>query len=228
METGTTGLVRTRTISERRAIVERRRGPISIGDAIDVVVQLRPGDEETIDNIRALLGIGSEPTTMALPNVGAWKPSTTDAIAPSPVQPVVSPSVPVEAMATSTGDAATAAIEARLIRTGTGPPPPPEWAVKPGGGIGSATRTAAPPPPPPLFGPPRGRAILSTTLATVVDEGDVDLERVVERLAAGDVITSLPRLPSLTLRRGVQLLIDRGPGLESVPRRRQSARPSSR
>ena len=95
--------MRKREGPERRAHVKSRRGPISLGDAIDVVVQLRPGDEETIDNIRALLGIGSEPTTMALPNVGAWKPSTTDAIAPMPVQPAVSPSVAVEAKASLAG-----------------------------------------------------------------------------------------------------------------------------
>src|SRR5262249_29672133 len=69
-------------------------------------------------------------------------------------------------------------------------------------------------PPRPLFGPPRGRAILSTTLATMVDEGEIDLGRVVEQLAQGKLLEALPRLPSLTLRRGVQLLIDRAAGLD--------------
>jgi hypothetical protein len=67
---------------------------------------------------------------------------------------------------------------------------------------------------PPLFGPPRGRAILSTTLATTVLEGEIDVERIVRDVSNGRPVRHLPRRPSLTLRRGVQLLLDHGPGMD--------------
>ncbi|HEY1306670.1 MAG TPA: hypothetical protein VGF24_24115 [Vicinamibacterales bacterium] len=201
------------TRSQKEA--ETRRGPISIGDGIRAILDLQPRDEETADAIRTLLGIDREPITLSLPNVGPWKPSTQDAVAPGGAQPPVttgSPSIAESPKPQPQGTPMTG-IDIRLTKRGSGPPPPPVWASVKSDVLPVTTRGKAPPPAP-LFGPPRGRAILSTTLATVVNEGDIDLDRVVDGLAGGQVLTSLPRLPTLTLRRGVELLIDRGSGID--------------
>ena len=192
-----------------------RRGPISIGDAIRAIVDLRPRDEATADAIRTLLGIDREPATLALPNVGAWKPSTPEGIAPGSQQTPAAPPSPssTTTVTPQSQSAPIAGIEVRLAKAGSGPPPPPDWASAQTLDMGVTTRGKLPPPIP-LFRPPRGRAILSTTLATVVNEGDIDLERVVDSLAEGQMLSSLPRLPSLTLRRGVELLIDRSAGID--------------
>jgi hypothetical protein len=210
--------VETRSADSRQGAagdVTERRGPISIGDAIRAIVDLQPRDEATADAIRALLGIEREPLTLALPNVGAWKPSTSEAMTSGSPQTPAAPISPASAT-TLTPHAHSApipGIQVLLVKTGSGPPPPPDWASERTLDMGVTTRGTLPPPIP-LFRPPRGRAILSTTLATVVNEGDIDLERVVDSLAEGQMLSSLPRLPSLTLRRGVELLIDRSAGID--------------
>jgi hypothetical protein len=89
----------------------------------------------------------------------------------------------------------------------------PVWLAK-GDALGPASMAVPPPPPPPLFGPPRGRAILTATLATTVEEGDVDIDRVVRTLSERRPLGSLPRRPVPTLRRGVQLLLDIAAGMD--------------
>jgi hypothetical protein len=204
----------TRPPAKARRPLERR-GPISIGDAIRAVVELRPRDEATADAIRALLGIDREEQIDSFAGIGPWKPSTPDAVASAPV-PSDRPLTSLGATQVTTAQPQGAPmidLDVRLARTGAGPPPAPEWADAKADDMDVTARGKAPPPSP-LFRPPRGRAILSTTLATVINEGDIDLERVVEMLASGQMLSSLPRLPSLTLRRGVELLIDRGPGID--------------
>jgi hypothetical protein len=62
----------------------------------------------------------------------------------------------------------------------------------------------------PLLMPTWTRALLSTVLARRANDGPIDLERLVELVARGEVTMQLPRLPRPTLAGGVQLLIDRG------------------
>jgi hypothetical protein len=74
----------------------------------------------------------------------------------------------------------------------------------------SAPEDQTPSPPlDPLFFPRWTRGILSTALATVGDAGQLDVDRIVRLLASGKNLKELPMLPSPTLNRGVQLLIDR-------------------
>jgi hypothetical protein len=89
----------------------------------------------------------------------------------------------------------------------------PAWIDAPGAVMGRASEHAQAPPPPRLFGPPSGRAILSSALSTSIPEGDVDVERIIETLSEAQPVLELPRQLSATLRRGVQLLVDHGPGM---------------
>jgi len=61
----------------------------------------------------------------------------------------------------------------------------------------------------PLFMPQWTRGILSAALATQADDGLLDIERVTEILARCEEVQRLPTLPSRTLGRGVQLLLDK-------------------
>jgi hypothetical protein len=70
-----------------------------------------------------------------------------------------------------------------------------------------------PPPFQPLFAPSWTRAILSLALATPGEHGPVDLHRVVERVSSGEAIARLPRRIVPTLRKSVQVLVDRGAGM---------------
>lgn len=65
----------------------------------------------------------------------------------------------------------------------------------------------------PLFLPSWTRAILSAALATRAEHGAVDVPRVVERLSRGRAILRLPRRLVPTMRKGVQVLVDRGSGM---------------
>jgi hypothetical protein len=69
------------------------------------------------------------------------------------------------------------------------------------------------PPFTPLFWPDWSRAILTAGLSTASEDGALDVDAIVTRLATRTPIPHLPRLPLPTMRRGVQLLLDRGPAL---------------
>lgn len=73
----------------------------------------------------------------------------------------------------------------------------------------SSEEFRAPPPFEPLFLPRLTRGILSAALSTISGDGPPDIEGIVEILASGEYIRQLPKLPQLTLRRGVQLLVDK-------------------
>ena len=66
------------------------------------------------------------------------------------------------------------------------------------------------PPHEPLFARIQQAAILSMVLATEVEEGELDSEKVIDTLASGRPVGRLPRRRVLTLRRGLQLLVDTG------------------
>ena len=70
-----------------------------------------------------------------------------------------------------------------------------------------------PPPLLPLFVPLWTRGILSAALTTDSEDGPLDLESIAESLAHGECIWQLPRLPWPTLRRGVQVLVDKSDAL---------------
>jgi hypothetical protein len=64
--------------------------------------------------------------------------------------------------------------------------------------------------PVPLLNPALARAVLSGALATTAHDGELWVEETVRRIATGLPVTEVPRRPRPTLRRGVQVLVDRG------------------
>jgi hypothetical protein len=65
----------------------------------------------------------------------------------------------------------------------------------------------------PLLTPDWKRGVLEELLTTVGDDGPIDVLAAVAALARQESMTELPRLPRPTLSRGVQVLVDRGPGM---------------
>ncbi|MCM2392550.1 hypothetical protein [Streptomyces albipurpureus] len=70
----------------------------------------------------------------------------------------------------------------------------------------------------PLLVPHWTSAILQAALAQKVAEGPIDIDALIDSLAHGRPITRLPRRPVPTLRYGVQVLVDRGAGMQPFRR----------
>ena len=69
------------------------------------------------------------------------------------------------------------------------------------------------PAPEPLFQPLQQRAILAALAAGRVDDDAIDLPRLVEILGRGETVQALPTRRAWGLRRGLQVLVDDGPGM---------------
>jgi hypothetical protein len=65
----------------------------------------------------------------------------------------------------------------------------------------------------PLLRPGQYRGILSTLLSTTGQHGPINLEQVVRAITRGDVVREIPRRPTPTMARGIQLLLDGGPAM---------------
>jgi hypothetical protein len=78
----------------------------------------------------------------------------------------------------------------------------------------------APGPPPlsPLLAPQWARGILSAALATRAEDGPLDTERVVERLANYENVERFPTVVTRTLRRGAHLLLDKSQAMTPFTR----------
>lgn len=64
-----------------------------------------------------------------------------------------------------------------------------------------------------LLAPGQYRGILSTLLSTTGDHGPLNLEQVVRAITRGQAIRVLPRRPTWTMARGIQLLLDGSKGM---------------
>lgn len=76
-------------------------------------------------------------------------------------------------------------------------------------------RYTPPPRAEPIVGRGRGRA-LALSLAGVAVAGPLDIRRLVEEIARDRPGRTPPRLPRRSLRRGVQLIVERGPALDPL------------
>ncbi|MGW1954323.1 hypothetical protein ACWCPI_16450 [Streptomyces sp. NPDC001920] len=70
----------------------------------------------------------------------------------------------------------------------------------------------------PLLTPHWTSAVLKAVLSRQVDEGPVDIAALIDALAHGRPVPRLPRRPVPTLRFGVQVLVDRGAGMQPFHR----------
>jgi len=102
--------------------------------------------------------------------------------------------------------------QVRLNRvTSPGAPLRPAWVdhIRP---LERAVRAQSPPPES-LLDPRQERALLGGLSACLVYDGSLNVEHLVDALAKGTMPRELPRQPSWTTRRGLQVLVDDGPGM---------------
>jgi hypothetical protein len=187
---------------------------ISLADAVRVLTRLRAGSE-AVDAILALLQLAAVPAAPAAPGV------------PPPVPPLPGPEIGLPP-APPPGATPTAR---EVLRTR-----PPEPAAQPAADLPIVERdtaeSAAPPrrlptlaevladrptrparEPTTLLPPGRQRAILSALCSGPAATGAIDVDELVERIAAREPIRTLPQTVVATTRRGVQVLVDYGEGM---------------
>jgi len=186
-----------------------RRPPlISLADLFTAVAELAPADPDRAREIAALLGLGPVPARVTRPPEPAAPPPEPATPAPGPAP---APAVP------ATEPRAAPGIVPSQLREVAEPGSPVEdgaWleAVAPLGPRAPEQAREAPAVEP-LFEPRWTVGIVFAALATNV-AGRADLARAVEALARGRPLARIPSRPRPSLRRGAQVLVDLGAGME--------------
>jgi hypothetical protein len=185
------------------------RPPISAADLLRAFKAIDPQSDSQKRDIATMLGFDWQPPSTAMQE-GA---GVTRRRPRAPIDDVTPPPPPIEPSLLP--DARTHRTTKTGIRVSTAPParrPLLDWlSVGPALQAGTLGRA---PKPVPLFRPQWTPAILSASLSAREPIGAPDLERAIERIARGEALMLLPRLPILTLARGVQALIDVGDNME--------------
>jgi hypothetical protein len=189
----------------------------ALGDFIRAVAALEPRDSAAVAAVQDMLGLHRRPP-VAEParDVGPWHgslpASETELAVAKPPREVKLDEDAQHSATVRSGDRQPARL--RLVRPASGKPAPPAWVTVPGPRISAEPAVRYTPPAEPLFGGVRLRALLTAVLATDVSEGELDISEVIRRICARRPIAELPRLDVPTLRRGVQLLVDVGRGMD--------------
>jgi hypothetical protein len=181
------------------------------------VAALEPRGPAAIAAVQDMLGLQRRsPVAESARDVGPWHGSL-----PVPGIELVSAQPPLEVKAAADAQPSAAVrpldrrpARLRLTRAASGKPTPPAWVTIPGPRISVESTVRNTPSAEPLFGGTRLRALVAAVLAIDVFEGELDISEVITRICARRPIAELPRLRVPTLRRGVQLLVDVGQGMD--------------
>ncbi|MFI9827555.1 hypothetical protein ACIHIX_07695 [Streptomyces sp. NPDC051913] len=193
---------------------------IWLGDVARALAALGDHDPETLRAVSELLGVtkntsgtGDEIRPSEAPDAGR-RPQP-----PAPARPDIGQTAPVPAFhapATTAGGQDAAGTGPRLlVPVVRASRPPVRWTVP---ALRAASRSGPPPLRQPLLAPRSAPAIVQAAVSRWEPDGDVDIPRAVDRLAKGLPLNTLPRRPAPTLRFGVQVLVDRGLGMQPFHR----------
>lgn len=97
-------------------------------------------------------------------------------------------------------------------------------AVPTAAGLATPTAASEAPASAPILLAPHARAVLKLLAATLGEVNAIDLPRLVARVASGQPIAAIPRRRALTVRRGVQLLLDWGDAMAPLATDREQVR----
>lgn len=176
-----------------------------LADWLRAVEELQPVSDEGIEAIGGLLGLrlkGSGKTLSA---------PTRKAVRPQPSKPATEtePTQPIPE------NKPRRRIDSVLTQGNTSRNPTPHWlAAARHLDAMDAAQVYSALPLEPLFPVRTSRAILSGALATPSSSGPLHLAKIIESLSRGELVRFIPWLSIPTLTRGVQLLIDRGEGMQ--------------
>lgn len=220
----------------------------SIADELRALGWLWPYDVLTRDRILAMLsgsvprGRGDVPAAKQAGSPGAERPVDVSAIVVSPPEKPVAPPADkpddkplrppqplVDGPSQSLTDVTTVRrIERRVMQWLPAPAPSPAGArplaqpfpLSPS----PPPLSMRPPPSAPILSPRQTRAVLTLLAATLGEVEAPDLSRLIARIACGHPVTIVPRQHALTVRRGVQLLIDWGVSMAPFATDREQVR----
>jgi hypothetical protein len=182
------------------------RGQVYLSELAEIIHKLSPLGPESQEMLLPMLHLGQHAGSQQAPR----KPGPSSQLPPSPQR---SPPPPRAPLKPSTEPAALQPIEGtHLVRLRRGSSAqPPDWSQ-----VGSKLEPEPAPVPlpvPPLIESRKQTAILSTALATHVNEGRPLIEPIIRAISRATLLTELPRRSRPTLRRGVQVLVDTGDGM---------------
>jgi hypothetical protein len=177
---------------------------IWLADAVRVLARLRPG-EDAAARVHALLGVGSLPAVSSPPLA---VPPT-----PVPVPRPVAPPPPTAHQVSRSRPPVQPPAETPIVERD-----PPDSTAPPRRLPALAEVLTERPArrrqePTTLLPPGRQRAILSALCSGPAATGAIDVDELVERIAAREPIRTLPQTVVTTTRRGVQVLVDFGTGM---------------
>jgi hypothetical protein len=190
------------------------RPDLGLGDLARCLVALQPADVSTVALVASLLGL-------AIPTAKPEAPGKRD-----------EPTAPEARLIDESGDGSFDAQlrqDATLITENLLPRLTPiagqrrsltsPWRAEPELKPFEPARHLQPPPRrPALFDERWARELLAALLVTEVPEGRLDVEVAVDRLARGQPLNPVPYIVRLSLRRGAQILVDVGEGMEPFAR----------
>jgi len=189
------------------------RGEISFAEFLSAVHILR-ADDEAATQIVTMLGLEQTLVRFGRSKPGAYesRPAETGI---TPTTPVPSPGSVQASLEPSKAEPPVLPASLSQIPGVGGSSSPPTWlsdtsvvAIHPASSKSTPKTVAIEQ----LFARLSQRAMLSASLATQADEGEIDTEKLAVVLSQLGTVISLPRLPSMTLRRGVQVLLDNSSG----------------
>ncbi len=176
------------------------RGVVWVGDVLRALAALRPADAEARRAMGEALGFrvrGASVTDAAVPTQPEPLPDLAEPVAarerPAPILEILEPVeyAPVAGQRLGTVEALAALVAEHL-------------------------ETA--PPFTPLLRPEWSPGIVAAANETIVRDGPIDVEAMVDSAARLELAESVPRRPRASLHRGVQLLVDIGDGMQPFRR----------
>jgi hypothetical protein len=182
---------------------------ISTADLLRAFTEIRPKTDDEKRTIAAMLGFEWQPLSAAPAD---HAPPVVEPAPPPPDPPARDPPVPPPQAPQRDGARRKAGGGIRISAARSVPRPQLDWLTSveplPPGPLGRAHDPA------PLFRPQWTRAILSASLSARRPYGAPDIARAVEAIARGQALKTLPRLPIMSMARGVQALLDVGEGMQ--------------
>ena len=187
------------------------RPQVFLAELVRTLKELGVRDDATAREVMRLLSIESvhEATLVAAPPVPAQRGGE--------LEPELRPPQPVDVSRGSEAQpraaTAAAATHATLTREAstTAERVAPAWLPAEAEMPRSSASYSAPLEP--LFVPRESRALIGGLVAVRLREGDLDVERLIDAVARLESVSAVPRLPIWSVRRGAQVLIDRGPSM---------------
>lgn len=180
------------------------RSDIWLSDLLYSIERLSIRDPAVVRQVLQMLKLDQVQTTSTSLAAGHLPPSPP----PLPLQQDSVPTPPTQKVGPSRGGIEIQRISLLPVPVADTQSQLPQWYAR----VHSLQRKATPPEAPslsrPLFPIRQSRALLSAALATWDEDGSPDIPRIIEILANGQPIRSLPQRTAPTLRRGCQVLVD--------------------